>query len=510
VLFLCQIASLQRIDVYRTLKPTDMRNKSFCQFLFALLTLFSFSMNSYSFTFDATLDGNVSPPPSNTVSVYAHVWGAPAGSVYTFIFNWEDGTVSSATSAPGTGIYGPEFFATATHTYPMPHPTKTYNIHVTCTKFGFPMASDDVAVTVTQPYHNPANPNDVNYDGVFDVNDVQAVRNACVSIPLPLPLPHIFGWNPFRGVDINGNGNLDIGDLTAIVQAYYNAQSPKGIIYSYNSTPRTCPGRAVSTTITCQGVNGLLPFTRLEVFGGLYDGTNSTTTNLPPGNWPVKISYILPGSNGLMELASGSIPVSDLSFGGYCYVWYTTNSGSMSCTFNSNVYPWVWDPITRLSVDFGAHGTITRNWFVNDIAAGTGNGFAYTFPAYGTYNITCQATLDYCGLSYTTNCGTSVSIYSMPGPPGPHKPIHDGESQEITVQSLSGEILKVLFPTDAEGPGSISIYDMMGHTVMTRQVTLPEEQDFRVNMRSLNIPSGIYIVKVQTAGIAKTEKIWKK
>ena len=80
----------------------------------------------------------------------------------------------------------------------------------------------------------------------------------------------------------------------------------------------------------------------------------------------------------------------------------------------------------------------------------------------------------------------------------------------ITITPINGELARITFPDGLEGNVAIVMTDLLGRMVLRDEMWMGSRRQYDIHLSSMNIPSGIYFVRVDGAGMVKTQKVWKK
>jgi hypothetical protein len=219
-----------------------------------------------------------------------------------------------------------------------------------------------------------------------------------------------------------------------------------------------------------------------------------------------------------------SIPiyVPDLSVNGGVY--FTRKSPALvdsndkwTVTLQAYVTPIINDPL-RPGINAAVYAANTTKSYGWSGTTSTGSfdthyvtGFIGDFPISVTLTGGCTV----CGKSwtgqYTEQVYTSGLPFNFIFNKSAQRTSEVSSSLTISfISTSSGSLARVGVPLNAEGDATIIMTDILGRRVFKEHFEMGGHRSFDIQLSSLSIPSGIYLVHVEGGGMQATQKVWKQ
>ena len=273
------------------------------------------------------------------------------------------------------------------------------------------------------------------------------------------------GVSPYIGGNTRrlpaGNYTFPISDAngcTATATATLTT-APRLFVYA-NVTPLTCLMQTTNVTLTASG--GVPP----------YQGTGSMTAGTGTFTFAIRDNAGCIADTIVTIVRTGANPTADFT--------YTINNGAVSFT-NTSI------------------NNLQNTWDFGDASQGSTNtNAAHTYVANGTYTVT-LTTQNYCGASSTTQ-QISISI--------------------VATQAAEATDFARVFPNPTENNINIqahlakaeeltmTLFDALGRIVLIKNV--PKSNILELQLDVFTLPSGIYLLKLETETKRQTVKILKQ
>jgi hypothetical protein len=379
---------------------------------------------------------------------------------------------------------------------------------------------------------------DVNRDGVVNAADMDKLYQEW-------PYRNLYGppfGMPLGGLDVRVDGIFDMYDVIVLGNELFARSGGERANLPYlgpaiMTGARPCPLREATVNI-----KGLGPF--LTAMGGGHpwlscmrvyvDGFDKgaltsagLTLQLQPGTHQVRIRpawWAMPTPAMAPIWATEPIIIEDLKLDGYTgFGRYGSSfllpNGKTSVSWKATVTPKIYDQHVVGSTDVTNFYTISKfySWSLSYIAPPVYNQEIFTWacsPGVTEVSLTAGFSVT-CGTGLRFEKTTAQMIYISPSSNGGgYSPKEETppkrDNNAIAIRTCSAGVVEILSGTGTEGDASIVMTDILGRVVLNDHMSLDGERQHSINLASMNIPSGIYLIRVDAAGIVKTVKVRKR
>jgi hypothetical protein len=365
-----------------------------------------------------------------------------------------------------------------------------------------------------RPWRNMPSNLDANYDGSITPDDVLAVTNWVNSHP-NWTLP-VIGAKPIgaAAVDVNGDGLCSPIDVLTIVSAY---NATLGFAVStWDFSPvygsRSCidgkaqmtmrltfsPGSVTNIGLYAMRIDGgpWVPFTSSSI--------SKNMGSFSPGKHVAEIAY------GATTIKAKAFQVPDLDLTVLPMIMQATTPNSYVRLPNGNTrVTFEVVPTPVFSMDPLGTGVIwptysSYGWAVDYQPVNcTSSLLTYEFTP-GTHLLQAKVTGSYCWASKTGYTDRSWLFFKAP------EPTDVPAEQNISISSLSDSRCRIAFPGNAEGDARILLCDILGRVIVNETVRMHAGNFHDIPLSTMNIPTGMYLVRVDAQDMHATKKIAKQ